>query len=208
VLALLSGRLWLARLRDLWPLVAIALVGMGVYLPLVENDRYLGGFVIVLFLTLLAAVRLGPEARASASYVTLAVFFTMTLATADYTVRVATHHLAIPGSGPNSTLQDITAAEQLWRMGMQPGDKVAIVMNGTGAYWAHLAKLRIVAEIMETGHGTAEFWNSPAELQQRVYDLSAHAHARLMVAVCPSTIATPTGWEQIAATPYCARRLD
>lgn len=207
VLALLSGRMWLAGLRELWPLVAISVVGMGLYLPLVENDRYLGGFVLVLFLALLAAVRLGPQAQKSAAYVALAVFFTMSLATADYTVRVATHHLAIPGSGPNSTVQDITAAEQLWRMGMQPGDKVAIIMNGTSAYWAHLAKLRIVAEIMDTGHGTAEFWNAPGEVQQQVYDLSAHAHAKLVVAACPS-LGIPTGWEQVAGTPYCAHHLD
>ncbi len=208
VLALLSGPMWLAGLRELWPLIAISLVGMGLYLPLVENDRYLGGFVLVLFLTLLAAVRLGPEAQKSAAYVALAVFFTMSLATADYTVRVATHHLAIPGSGPNSTVQDIAAAEQLWRMGMQPGDKVAIIMNGTSAYWAHLAKLRIVAEIMETGHGTAEFWNAPGELQQQVYDLSALEHAKLVVAACPSIPGIPAGWKQLAGTPYCVRHLD
>lgn len=209
VLALLTGRGWLAGLRDLWPLIAIATIGMGAYLPLVENDRYMGGFVLVLFLTLLAAVRLSPVAQTSAAYVTLAVFFSMALATADYTVRVATHHLAIPGSGPNSTVQDITAAEQLWRMGMHPGDKVAIIMNGTGAYWAHLAKLRIVAEIMETGHGTAEFWNSPGEVQQQVYDLSAsHAHARLMVAACPASAGIPVGWEPLAGTSYCVRHLD
>ena len=55
-LALISGQLWLASLRELWPLLAISIVGMGIYLPLVENDRYLGGFVLGLFLTLIAAV--------------------------------------------------------------------------------------------------------------------------------------------------------
>jgi hypothetical protein len=207
VLALLSGRRWLAGLRELWPLIVIAVVGMGLYLPLVENDRYMGGFVLVLFLTLLAAVRLRPDAQKSAAYVTVAVFFTMMLATADYTVRVATHHPAIPGSGPNSTAQDITAAEELWKMGLQPGDKVAVIMNGTSAYWAHLAKLRIVGEIMETGHGAAEFWNAPADVQRHVYDLFARAHAKLVVTSCPSAPETPAGWEQIARTPYCVHHL-
>jgi hypothetical protein len=207
VLALLGGGMWLAGLRELWPLIVISAVGMGLYLPLVENDRYLGGFVLVLFLSLLAAVRLRPDVQKSAAYVTVAVFFTMMLATADYTVRVATHHLAIPGSGPNSSAQDITAAEQLWRMGLQPGDKVAVIMNGTSAYWAHLAKLRIVAEIMESGHGAAEFWNAPENVQQQVYDSFARTHARLVVTSCPSAPATPAGWEQIAGTPYCAHHL-
>ncbi|MGA7928553.1 MAG: hypothetical protein WCA20_21485 [Candidatus Sulfotelmatobacter sp.] len=208
VLALLCGRIWLAGLCELWPLIAISAVGMGLYLPLLENDRYFGGFVLVLFFTLLAAGRLRRDAQQTAAYVTLALFFTMSIATADYTLRIATHHLAIPGNGPNSTVQDISAAEKLWRMGLQPGDKVAIIMNGTPAYWAHLAKLRIVAEIMDTGHGTTEFWNSPREVQQHVFDLFAGAHAKLVVTRCPSTPQIPTGWEQMEGTPYCVHPLD
>src|SRR5579863_471515 len=181
---------------------------MGLYLPLVENDRYLGGFVLLLFVTLLAAVRLRPDARKSAAYVTLAVSFTMFLATTDYTLRVALHHLAIPDSGPNSTLQDIAAAEKLSQMGVLPGDKVAVIMNGTGAYWAHLAKLRIVAEIMDTGGGTAEFWSAPARVQQQVLDIFAHTGAKVVVTVCPAEGVQLTGWEQIAGTSYCVHNLQ
>ncbi|MFZ0419574.1 MAG: hypothetical protein WAM04_15850 [Candidatus Sulfotelmatobacter sp.] len=208
VLALLTGPMFLAGLLELWPLIAISAVGMGLYLPLLEVDRYLGGFVLIIFLTLLAGVRLRPDAQKLAAYLTLAASFTMLLATADYTVRVATHHLAIPGSGPNSTIQDITAAEDLWQLGLQPGDKVAVIMNGTGAYWAHLAKLRIVAEIMDTGHGSKEFWDSSAQVQQQVYDLFARAHAKLAVTSCPSTRAIPDGWQEMPGTPYCVHRLD
>jgi hypothetical protein len=39
----------------------------------------------------------------------------MALGTADYTVRVATNHMAIPGTGPESAWQDVVAAEQLRR---------------------------------------------------------------------------------------------
>jgi hypothetical protein len=208
VLALLSGPIWLAALWELWPLIAISAAGMGLYLPLREDDRYLGGFVLVIFLTLLAAVRLRPEAQKLAAYVTLAVSFTMLLATLDYTVRIATHHLAIPGSGPTSTIPDIAAAEDLWQMGLHPGDKVAVILNGTGAYWAHLAKLRIVAEIMDTGHGSKEFWDSSAEVQHQVYDLFARAHAKIVVTYCPSTPAIPNGWQPLTGTSYCVHRLN
>jgi hypothetical protein len=90
---------------------------------------------------------------------------------------------------------------------MQPGDKVAVIMNGTSAYWAHLTKLRIVAEIMDTGHGTAEFWNASADVQKQVYDLMARAHAKLVVTSCPVAPEIPSGWEEIAGTPYCAHHL-
>jgi hypothetical protein len=205
-LALLAGQLWLLGLRELWPVLAMSMVGMGIYLPLVENDRYLGGFALVLFLTLIAAVRLRPDVQKSGAYVSLAVCLAMVLGTVDYTVRVVTNHLAIPGNGPNSTWQDVLAAEQLRRMGAQPGDKVAVIADGTGAYWARLGKLRIVAEIMDANHGSREFWHAPEEVQQQVYDLFARAGAKLVVTSCPPCPPrTPTGWEQIVGTPYCVR---
>jgi len=209
VLALLSGSEWFTGLHQLWPLIAMSGAGMALYLPLVENDRYLGGFVIVLFLTLLIALRLRVWDQTSAAYVTLAVFLTMTAATADYTVRILTNHLAIPGSGPNSTVQDVTAAEELWRMGIRPGDKVAVIGDGTGAYWARLAKLRIIAEIMDANHGPREFWDSPEEVRESVYQIFAKTPAKLVVStcrVCPPGLMN--GWENIAGTPYCVYRLQ
>jgi len=205
-LALLSGPLWLASLRELWPLLAISIVGMMAYLPILVVDRYLGGFVLVLFLAMLAAVRLRPDFQRSGASVVLAVSLTMTLATMDYTVRVLTNHFAIPGNGPNPVWQDVVAAEQLLRMGAQPGDKVAVIADGTGAYWARLGKLRIVAEIMDANHGSREFWDGPEGGKQDVYKTFAQAHAKLVVTSCPPR--TPAGWQHIEGTPYCVRFLS
>lgn len=45
ILGVLGGSLWVAALRELWVFIALPAVGMAFYLPLVVNDRYLGGFV-------------------------------------------------------------------------------------------------------------------------------------------------------------------
>jgi len=207
VLALLAGSMWLAGLRELWPLIAMCLVGMGLYLPMVENDRYLGGFILVLFLVLLAAARFRPENQKAAGYVAMAVFCTMMLASLDYNLRLATHHFAILGNGPNSTLADLAAAEQLQQMGLRPGDKVGIIMNGTNAYWAHLAKLRIVAEIMD-GPEQHEFWDAPTAVQNEVFDRFAGAHAKAVVTRCASAVNMPGEWERVEDSQYCVHRLD
>jgi hypothetical protein len=208
-LALLSGTLCLPGLRELWPFLATSLAVMGIYLPVHEEDRFLGGSVLVLFLTLLAAARFRPEVQKTVACVALAVFLVMALGTADYTIRVAMNHMAIPGTGPESAWQDVVAAEQLRRMGARPGDKVAVIGDGTGAYWARLAKLRTVAEIMDSNHGSKEFWDGPEEVRQQAYEAFARAHAKLVVTVCPLWApGSLTGWEQIAETPYCARRLQ
>jgi len=129
-LALISGHLAWAGLRELWPFLAMSLAVMGIYLPVHEEDRFLGGSVLVLFLTLLAAARFRPEVQKAVAYIAFAVFLVMALGTADYTVRVAMNHMAIPGTGPESAWQDVVAAEQLRRMGAQPGDKVAVIADG------------------------------------------------------------------------------
>jgi hypothetical protein len=208
-LALISGQLVWAGLRELWPFLAMSLAVMGIYLPVHEENRFLGGSVLVLFLVLLAAARFRPEVQKTVACVAVAVFLVMALGTADYTVRVAMNHMAIPGTGPDSAWQDVVAANQLRRMGAQPGDKVAVIADGTGAYWARLAKLRIVAEIMDANHGSKDFWDAPEPVRQQAYEAFARSHAKLVVTVCPpGPPGTRTGWEQVAETPYCVRQLQ
>jgi hypothetical protein len=208
-LALLSGWPWWSNVRSVWPLVAMSATGLAMYLPLLVSDRYLGGFALVLFLALIAAAQFRAQERRAAIYLAIAASLTLALGTADYTVRVVTHHFsASAGVGPNSTLQDAVAAEQLWRMGLRPGDKVAVIEDGAGAYWARLAKLRIVAEIMDMNHGSQEFWNASTEVQQNVFKTFAQAHATAVVSVCPACPPeAAAGWQRIAGTPYCMRRL-
>ncbi len=205
VLALLSGGVWFAGLRELWPLLALCAAAFAVYLPVHVEERFLGGFVLVLVLTLLAVVQVRPADQKSAGYVVIAVFITMALGTVDVTVRYATHHLAIPGSGPNSAWTDVLAAEQLQKGGARQGDKVAVIGDGTGAYWARLAKLRIVAEVMGANHGAAQFWESSEETKEKVYAAFAGAGASLAVASCSSPAAN--GWQAIPGTDYCVLPL-
>ena len=94
-------------------------------------------------------------------------------------------------------------------MGARPGDKIAVIADGTGAYWARLAKLRIVAEIMDMNHGTREFWTASKDQQQDVYKILAGAHAKLVVSSCPlCPPGIPDGWQRIVGTPYCVRTLQ
>ena len=170
------------------------------------NDRYLAGFVLVLFVALYASAKVGGEDRRLVGYVAIAIFAAMTLSTVDVTVRYATNHLAIPGVGPNSTIENVVAAEQLPRYGVNAGDKVAVIGDGTGAYWARLAKVRIVAEIMGAKRGAQEFWSAPEGTKQQAYSAFASAHAKLVMSSCPPII--PDDWTQVAGTNYCLLQLS
>ena len=208
ILGLLGGTLWVAGLRELWLFIALPVVGMAFYLPILVNDRYLGGFVLVLFLVLLSAVRFRTGDERIVRIVVLATFFMMTLATAHYTIRVVTHNIP-EGEGPSSTKEDLIVAERLRDLGMTPGTRVAVIGDGTNAYWARLGRLRIVAEIMARNGGSVQFWRAPESVQQHVYDLFQSAHARLVVASCLSSCPTPPkGWKEIPGTSYCLYNLE
>ncbi len=52
VLVLMCRGRWLAGARELWPFIGVPITGMAFYLPILVNDRYLAGFVLVLFVAL------------------------------------------------------------------------------------------------------------------------------------------------------------
>lgn len=205
-LGLLAGGAWLARISRLWPLFLLPILGMLAYVPILETDRYIAGFVLVLFVLLLASVPLAVSDRKYATYLTVAVFVASALGIVDLSTRMATHHPIIPGVEPTSTLNDSLVAEQLWGMGARPGDKVAVIGDGTGAYWARLGKFRIVAEIMNMGHGTQQFWNSSPERKESIYRALASAHAKFVVSRCSDMV--PNGWRNIANTGFCMMPLE
>ena len=208
ILGLLSGSLWLVALRELWVFIALPAVGMAFYLPLVVNARYLGGFVLVLFLVSLSAVRFRTEDERVVRIVVVATFLMMALATAQYTMRVMNHSIPV-GEGPSSTEEDLQVAERLRELGITPGTKVAVIGDGSGAYWARLAHLRIVAEIMDRNRGSVQFWRSPESMQRHVYELFQCAHARLAVASCASSHPYQLkGWKELPGTSYCVYNLD
>jgi hypothetical protein len=178
---------------------------MMAYVPILVVDRYIAGFVLVLFVLVIALVPLRPSERRYAVYLVAAVFAASILSTVDLTVRVVAHHPMIPGVEPGSTLNHALAAEQLWRMGALPGDKVAIIGDGTGAYWARLGKFRIVAEIMNTH--AQQFWSAPQGKRESVYRVLASTNAKFVVSTC-SDGTSADGWQGIANTGFCMRPLN
>ncbi len=82
---------------------------------------------------------------------------------------------------------------------------MAIIGDGTGAYWARLGKVRIVAEIMGGKRGALEFWEASEGTKHQAYGAFASAHAKLVMSSCPTRI--PPDWTQIAGTNYCVLQL-
>ena len=71
-------------------------------------------------------------------------------------------------------------AEALNRSGIQPGDKMAIIGYGYDAFWARLARAKIVAQMLNWQ--ADNFWSGDSALQSQVLHAFAGTGAKAIVA--------------------------
>lgn len=193
----------LRRMVVVWPLVAAALVGLAIYAPVLAETRYVAGFLVLLWCAILAAIRLPnrPDHVRFAKYVGIAVVITILLSVAETTYRAT-------ATGPYSAREDIDVAANLQQLGLHAGDKVAVIGDGTGAYWAHLGEFKIVAEIMSGGKGAVEFWSAPNETKASVYQAFRKAGALAVITWDPPGCGLGSEWQSVLGTRYYAYVLE
>ena len=206
VLIWLAGTTWFSEARRLWPLLAICGAGFALYLPVHVEDRFLGGWMLLFVVTVLATVRLNFAEQRAGKIVAAVICGLILVGAADQTIRYATHHLAIPGVGPNSALDDVAAAEQMPTVGLNPGDKVALIGIGKGVYAAHLARLRVVAEAMGYDHGYRDFTRLPQDDRRKLYSALRTSGAKAILTPCSEGI--DKSWRRTGGAEYCVLRLD
>jgi hypothetical protein len=89
--------------------------------------------------------------------------------------------------------------------GLERGTRVAFIGYSYSAYWARLARLRIIAEVgpEETG----QFWSASAAVRDEVLAAFAAAGAEAVVSEPAGVDVAAEGWEPIAGTGYLLKRL-
>ncbi|MGD0628523.1 MAG: hypothetical protein ABR987_04180 [Terracidiphilus sp.] len=102
-------------------------------------------------------------------------------------------------------VQFVEEAEQLRLMGIEPGNRVAVIGDGSvEGFWARLDRVEIVAEVphaLETGDSATAFWNSGIEGEQAVLNILKSTGAKAVVAETPPKI-LPPGWVPIGNTGH------
>ena len=104
------------------------------------EPRFLGGWLILLFAGATCACSLPPDhgTRRAVWCIEAAALITtgasLILQTSREAIRI--HH----ADGRNS--EEASIALQLLKGGLHPGDHVALIGDGTGAYWAYLAAFK------------------------------------------------------------------
>ncbi len=178
-----------------WPLLTISLAIIGLYMLVHLEVRFIGSCAVLIWFSLFCALRVPADAnsRRIASLAAVATTAAMVLSFASYTAKYLVHGC------PDSVRTQIDVARQLH---LPDGTAVAVIGAGNFSYWAHLARVRIVAEIMQMDED--DFWKLPDLERKRFLSTFRSTGARWLIAQ-PPTVLLPTlnqGWKRVGTTAY------
>ena len=187
-----------------WPLIAAAGLGLGAYSLVLVRSRYIGGFFVLLFVAILAGIRLPKNTQSAPllKYVAAGVMATILF---SVVARLAeTAYMANTVYGDAMPKDELRAAEGLQSMGLRAGDPVASIGDGTIDYWARLGRFKIVAEVFSPDAGKLRFWSESWERRKLAYECLGRSGAKVVVVWNPPESGMDPGWKQIAKTNYYA----
>jgi hypothetical protein len=196
-------QVWNKLLRSLlvpWSLGAFVMFGLVHIEP-----RYISGFMVLFWLGVYDAFspgRLRPICQGAISATTVCILLFQMHA------LLKTGADAMRTSGPSAHL---AVAHELARLGLHPGDEIATEGSGLNAYYARLARLRIVAEIGWTGNGPTGN-EQPQALDDTkinaIRDKLQQLHIRAIVSQGIHVATVANAWHSIGDTGYSVLLLD
>lgn len=191
-----------------WGLVVVAIAAFGMYTLVYAEGRYIGVFVVLFWADLLANLCLpgsqNSRKLASGLGAIMVVFLFVNL------VAFELKGFADMSSSRNNNQGNIQharppiwpgeVAEDLYGLGIQQGDKVAVIGYGFASFWARLARVQIVAEML--GWEADPFWLGDSTVQSGVVQAFTGTGAKAIVAERVPSYATLSGWHRIGHSNY------
>lgn len=205
----MGGRQWPDRSRRaiICATLIPAVTGLGLYALVWVEWRYLGGFLLLFWMGVLALAsgNIAPDHRKIPEYIGAGVVavIVLRLVWSAYTI------MEVPAREPEAR----RVAVALNEMGVRPGSPVAVIGNSHLAFWARLARVRITAEIPEDlwdweirqphPNDVDRFWQADAAAKARVMDVFAATGAEAVITKPPFT-EIARGWRRLGNTDYYA----
>ncbi len=204
VLALLAGRAggYFRGLYSYWTLWLPALATCGLYALVHVEPRFLGAPMVILWCCLFVAVRLPRTENSSRVWncVALAVALTIGITIVS---QAGQNAFAAMKRSANPEWQ---VSRDLTQIGLRPGDEVAVLGHSNVAdYWAHLAQVRIVADI--PADEVPAFWDASEETRTRILAALARAGAKFLVTRSQPPYSESREWKRLGATGFYVRAL-
>lgn len=197
-----------------WGLGLVAVLTLGAYGLVYVEPRYVGAFLIVLWGDVFAVIRLpeGTMSRRLLAVLPVVMALQVLVILAGFTVS-GFLDLSATEETPTRILDHRPAPEwpgevalYLWDLGVKPGDDVAVIGYGFDSYWARLADVQIVAELLATE--ADPFWRGTPAIRNQVIDAFAGTGARAVIAENVPPRVSLKGWHQVGDSSYYIFLLD
>jgi hypothetical protein len=192
------------RLGRQWYLLGTGILPFAMFAVVHAETRFVGAFLVIVFLGLLLAVRLpsSEEARQFARALMVGASIVLGLRT---TVPIVGEIVV----SPTAVNVDYEIASGLIKMGLHANDRVGTLGWAFHFYWARLAHVRIVAEmppiyplrrssliqsIREPAPIISRFWSDTPEARRSVYNAFRKAGVRVIVTDSVPSTSAADGW--------------
>ena len=207
VLLSVGWRGWSVLLRDLIlrsDLILPFLAALAMYSLVLLSPRYVAVFALLFWIGIFSSVRLpdsGAMRRLAWSVpIALLLMFALRLGPESYSLlSTAREQMAAPVRA--HTLWQV--AQGLRRLGVQPGDKVAQIGYAAPAYWARLARVRIVGETLAEHQsfalvpGVERLFEPDGSMKAEAIKAFSGMGAKVVVSTRPPPRLREHGWTEL-----------
>ncbi|MBV8907211.1 MAG: hypothetical protein JOZ22_26510, partial [Acidobacteriia bacterium] len=196
-----------------WPLLLIVAAALGMYAVVHVEDRMIGAFVVILWMTLFAALPIGKETWLFFGRYAIGALVAVLVITLGFSMagRLASHSLRelLSWYRPASFYQ-WQVAQELTRGGLRAGDKVAWLRPDPftakrNYWWARLAQLHIIAEIPAGQED--RFWSADTAKRAAVVKALEGTPTKALIATRIPPGFPLEGWTPLGQTGYYLYRL-
>ena len=167
---------------------------LGMYSLVLVKQRYVSGFALMLVLWVLSSARISLSG--DQVFKKRAILATILAPAVAMLWPLVVNVRATIANRPYDQQE---VADGLREMGILPGAQVTTIGTGLEAYWAHLAEVRIIAEVPAKGESfLAADSVRRSEALKKFVELGAKAVVTKNAAVAHST----DGWQEVGQTQY------
>ena len=201
-----AGKYSLKQTLEKWALVIPAVIAFGLYATVLVEGRYIGAFILLFWADILGNVRLpnaptnGRWLRVLSSIAAFGLLANIILFNLDGLTRLNPSGQPILSASVAPAAKPPAVARTLQELGVRQGDKVGVIGYAYDSFWARLARVTIVAEILAAD--ADEFWRGDAALQKSVLQAFSDSGVKAVVAEYVPAYAHLSNWHRVQNTNY------
>jgi hypothetical protein len=201
-----GGKYTLQEILQRWVLVIPALIAFGLYGTVLVEGRYVGAFILLFWADILGNVRIpnapanGPWLGVLSSIVAFGLLGNIILFNLDGFTRLNPSWQSTLGAAATPAAKPLAVARTLQALGVRQGDKVGVIGYAYDSFWARLAHVSIVAEMLEAD--ADEFWRGDEVLRQSMLQSFANTGVDAVVAEYVPGYAGLHDWHQVEDSNY------